>query len=170
MCIISAHSSAIDIPDSTPELEVIENHPSYHGVMTGTEAELRLEQHGRNAYLTRYTKLKKLHKLSVVRRTAEDDLIIQHFTLCALRDVENGTCVYKIDGSERYFSDIDELLSFYKDHRLTPEVDGIGECLRPDGSKCLARWYSVKHSDVVVANSETAAAGAPLMPRLCASH
>lgn len=134
------------------EVQEMRQHPSYHGNMTGTEAELRLEQHSRNGYLTRYSKYKKLFKLSVIRKVKEDDFIITHFTLIITRKGSSLVCSYKLEGTRKTFTNVSELLEYYKNTPLTHEIDGIGDCIQPNVA------LSAKHhsSDNIIIVNNTA--------------
>lgn len=84
---------------------------------------MKLEKHGGNHYLTRYSTSKKKYVLSVARNGNFDqfDLVIE----------KHGESY--VNGSEMKFEDVFALLSYYHHNRLSPTIDGIGDPL-PVGS------------------------------------
>ena len=110
-------------------------HPSYHGPMTGADAESRLQEHGGNYYLTRYSRARDQYSLTVARNgvCAHFDLIITH------SGIYNE---YEIDGSEMQSKDIFSLLDYYKSNPLSHTINGIGDFLQSDPSKPITRQDS----------------------------
>lgn len=51
----------------TAELQTFFKDPSYHGAITGEEAERKLREHGGNCYLTRYSESREVYVLSVYK-------------------------------------------------------------------------------------------------------
>lgn len=100
----------------------IDQHPSYCGTITGVEAEKLLLQHGRNCYLTRYSKSRKKHTLSVQREGR-----VYHFSI---NISGKEKCVYEIKGSGKSFRSGFEMLEFYQRNPVSIAVNGIGEPLK----------------------------------------
>lgn len=107
---------------ATWKIKEISAHPSYHGAMSGSKAEVKLRQQDTVCYLTRYSESNKF-TLSVLGRR-DDERIIQNFKICIKN--ENGHCVYEIPGTEVKFDDIASLLNYYKDNPLNQFIDCIG--------------------------------------------
>jgi len=123
-----SHYNSAEMEDGY-SFEGLLNHPSYHGNITGTEAELKLEENDSNSYITRYSKFKKLFKLTVMKKYGGKNIII-HFTLDVRLD-RQGNYVYQIEGTDQVFTDPFKMLKHYQIHPINSIVDSIGECLEP---------------------------------------
>ena len=100
--------------------------PSFHGVMTGREAELTLEKHGSDkCYLTRYDKKRNLCFLTV-KRKGEKRFI--HFMIDITGDRNKTQCVLK--GTNKTFDRISDFLHFYENNPVNFEVNGIGDAVQ----------------------------------------
>jgi len=97
--------------------------------MTGTEAELKLEEYGKSCYLMRYSKFKELFKLTVMKKYKKKSIIV-HFTVDNRLD-QQGNYVYQIEGTDEVFTDIFKMLNHYQTHPINEVVDSIGEYLEP---------------------------------------
>lgn len=112
----------------TRQLEEIANHPSYHGAITWEQAEIKLKEHGGNCYLTRYTTGRKVYVLSVMNDGIQGkEPIIRHFNLI-IGDKDENTC--EIQGAKKQFSNIFDLLNFYRTTPVDHAIRTIGDCLR----------------------------------------
>ena len=99
--------------------------PSFHGVMTGREAELTLEKHGSNkCYLTRYDETRKLCILTVKMR-GEKRFI--HFMINIIGDETNTH--YELMGTSKMFDTISGLIHFYENNPVNFEVNSIGDAV-----------------------------------------
>ena len=95
-------------------------HESYHENITGKEAEKRLKKLKKRSYLTRYSEIEESYILTVFEpRTPK--YVIQHYKII----IENGRC--NIDGKERDFENIDELLIYYERNRIHNAFKNIGQ-------------------------------------------
>ena len=112
----------------------IADHQSYQGPMTGKVAEQKLRDAGKNCYLTRYSSVQKKYVLSVVKRRINNNpAVFQHFGILITQRYEQNQ--YEIDGAEKRFDDISELLNFYQNHNVTRDIDSIGVCY-VEGKRC----------------------------------
>ena len=102
-------------------MNMIEEHPSYHQVITRDEAERRLRQHGSHCYLIRYTESQLCYVLSVYQHQRPKDTI-QHFKIIFR---ENGG--KEISGTGMTFSNIQSLLEHYEQNRLNYNFKNIGQ-------------------------------------------
>ena len=114
----------------------IKDHPSYHGAMTGNQAELKLRKYGGNCYLLRYSEKHKAFVLSVLARNDDEDeeeldeAFHANFTL-KITKKDDGEKIYEIEGSEAHFESIYELLECYSTTPLSPTVTSIGKpCIK----------------------------------------
>lgn len=96
-------------------------HDAYHHSIKGDEAQRRLEECGEDCYLTRYSKVNKSYVLTVCKQQFPKN-VIEHFKINIER---SGKC--KIEGREKYFDNIEELLSYYRRYRIDPTIDKIGK-------------------------------------------
>ena len=84
--------------------------PSFHGVMTGKEAEITLQKHDSNkCYLTRYDETKNSCFLTV--KTGKGYI---HFMIDITRDKNNTQ--YELKGTSEMFKKISDLLHFYENN------------------------------------------------------
>ena len=111
----------------TKELKGVSGHPSYHGVMTGEEAQQSLYENGSSCFLTRFSEDKSCYRLSVLKKGRNNEIIFQHFNIIVKTDMP--TVLYEIEGAEEEFDDIFKLLSYYQSHPLNHQIDQIGNCL-----------------------------------------
>lgn len=101
--------------------------PSYHGAMTGRDAERKLMELGGDHYLTRYSEKRKEYVLTVLRK---GNLVNFDFGINTYQD--NIYVQYEIIGSEIKFGDLRKLLNFYRKNPVSHEIDGIGDYLESD--------------------------------------
>ena len=52
--------------------------------------------------------------------------LFQHFGILITQRYKQNQ--YEIDGAEKKFDDISELLNFYENHNVTSDIDSIGVC------------------------------------------
>ena len=107
---------------SDPSNLIDNKHPSYHGTLTGAEANERLNSKEKHCYLVRYSKKQKRYALCV-RYTNGTEVSFEHFALV----VKNKEFWLDYKGEKKIFESLDGLLSHYKEHPLTEEVSNIGE-------------------------------------------
>lgn len=113
----------------------IMEHPSYHGGMSGIDAESKLLEQNGDYYLTRYSEARCQYTLTVARNG-----VCAHFDLIITSSGQDN--VYEIDGSEMQSKDIFALLDFYKSNPLSHTISGVGEVLLKDPAKALVRQSS----------------------------
>lgn len=117
----------------TWKLKDIHKHASYHGVMTKADAKKKLAQHSgicRHCYLTRYSKSRKVFRLSVMRTKdgryqPQITMFFEHFTLKIVKE-GNHKNRYEIKGTQAPFSDIIKLLKYYQEHPISLTFSTIG--------------------------------------------
>ena len=103
------------------ESKMMGEHSSYHQSIPGVEAERRLKSFGRHSYLTRYSKARENYMLTVFeRRPPEHE--VQHFKIIIQDDGK-----HRIEGKEKTFADIEELLEHYENNRIDPSFRTIGQ-------------------------------------------
>lgn len=119
------------------QLEDIKHHPSYNGSMTGKKAELRLQQHGGNCYLIRYSEANSTYVLSVMKRSAEyeNGLKAAHFQLNVIKGISFNE--YEVRGSEKTFYDIFKLLEYYQKNPVDHSIQSIGEACPMQRDSCI---------------------------------
>ena len=79
--------------------------------MTGAVVQQKLKKAKMNCSLTRYSKAQEKYILSVVKRARRsDDVLFQHFTI--LVKAQQFGYEYEIDGAQKKFDGISELLVF----------------------------------------------------------
>ena len=93
--------------------------------MTGKSAQEKLKEANRDCYLTRFSNKRDKHVLSVAKR-GKDDTMFQHFAI--LVTTRHHRNEYEIDGAEKKFDDVAEMLLYYQEHHITSEIDRIGAC------------------------------------------
>ncbi len=125
---------------------LMKNHSSYFGIMSGLEAEQLLTAMGKDCYLTRYSQLNEAYLLSVMKMTQNGDNHFEHFKLM----IDNEKEYYEIDGYEKSFKNIDELLDYYQSNPITPRITNIGQCLSRDdvGASVYATRETSQQNDL----------------------
>ena len=100
--------------------------PSYHGDISGREAEKRLHENSGHCHLTRYSIKHDCYVLSVQFTKGEKN-DIKHFKI-----VDDKTTSLDTDGSKVEFDSFEHLLSHYRDHPLIHEANStIGRSCQP---------------------------------------
>lgn len=101
------------------------NHPSYHGILDSKEAEQRLAvagESGCNSYLTRYSETYRSYVVSVSAWYNGSRLPPAHFQL----NIDTDAGYFSIEGSQKHFHTLNELLSYYEMNPISPNVRSIG--------------------------------------------
>lgn len=98
-------------------------HDAHHQNIKGDEAERRLEEYGKDCYLTRYSDHHRSYVLTVCKRQCPNN-VIKHFTI---KVKKKGECRIEEKGNKEYFKDIKKLLSHYRKFRIDPAIDKIGQ-------------------------------------------
>lgn len=106
-------------------MEAMKNEPTFHGTLTRHFALRVLSWRGGNCYLTRYSTLHKTCVISALR-TVKDRKLLENFKLNITPCPDSGF-VYKIEGTEKEFKDIMNLLDFYKRNPVTSEFSSLGK-------------------------------------------
>ena len=123
-------------------LKDIQYNPSYHGALTGRQANYVLRKCGGTCYLLRYSENKKAFVLSVLIRNDNDsddsEAFHTNFANFKLKITkgDDDQNIYEIDGSEERFQNINELLKCYSTTPLSPAVTNIGRpCTKRNQNK-----------------------------------
>ena len=98
--------------------------PCYHGVMNAKSAESVLRENGGGCFLIRYSQNRKMYILSVLAKREGGKMAPYHFKIKISKNGAEST--YEIEGSERKFNKILELLEFYHSNPCNQEVESIG--------------------------------------------
>lgn len=113
----------------------IDEHQSYQGVMTGETAQLKFQDKVGNYYLTRYSEERREYVLSVSKKINSNSVIFQHFFIKITTTHDRSE--YEIEGAEKKFDDISELLRYYEANAINDEVEDIGKCYIPEAKRIL---------------------------------
>ena len=98
-------------------------HSSNHNEITGEEAIFRLKHSGNpHCYLTRYSQSKNKYVLTVYKKDRPKD-VEKHFPLI----IENER--RKIEGKEKVFASLADLLHYYERERINPSLPNVGHNL-----------------------------------------
>ena len=122
---MSTHYSHEAVPYR--QIQGFSRDPSYHGAMTGKDAERKLRELGGDHYLTRYSEKREMYVLTVLRK---GHLVNFDFNISTFQD--KIYVQYEIIGSEIKFGDLRKLLNFYRKNPVTHEINGIGDYLESD--------------------------------------
>lgn len=106
-----------------PERNFMDDHNSYHGAMSGEEAVKRLRKANNDSYLCRYSSGNRKYVLTILKQELHK---VGQFRLAIDRSSQRK---YKVEGMEKHFESIDDLLCFYEANRIHPEFDNIGRRL-----------------------------------------
>ena len=121
----------------------ISGHPSYHGAMNSEDAKKKVQEHGGNCYLMRYSILKDKYFLTVIRVEDEGEKpVFGNFAINTSKGEDNVTTHYEIEKTERCSSDLSKLLESFKESAVSHSIAGIGEYVRSEG-------YSTPPPDVI---------------------
>ena len=96
-------------------------HQSYHLTITSNEAERRLKKSGNHCYLTRYSEGNKCYILSVYQKRPYQ---MKHYRL--VFNQQGRIKTYHIDGKEKDFNSLDNMLNYYENHPIDHGLMNIG--------------------------------------------
>ena len=105
------------------------HHPSYHGKISGKEAEQRLSENSEgNCYLTRYSENNKSY--AVAAKISQNGMVQPvHLVL----EIDSEDSSYSLEGSGKPFRTINELLKYYEQNPFNEEIRSIGSiCCPPE--------------------------------------
>ena len=116
----------------------VSHHWCYVGVMTSKQAEKILANKEGDCYFIRFSNTHQKYMLSVSKKSVDDTVIYTHYPINITTKYD--FCEYEIEGTEKKFDDIMELLHHYEENPLTGEIDNLGmaalDC-RPQGDKTV---------------------------------
>ena len=118
------HMQRTPLTTPVPERNLMENHNSYHGAISGDEAVRRLLKTNYDAYLTRFSPNHGMYVVTVLKRDPRST--VGHFGLQINRRSQRK---YSVVGMESHFDSIDELLGFYENNQIHPQFNNIGRRL-----------------------------------------
>ena len=108
---------------------MMDDDTSYHGSITSEEAKQKLKMCGGLHYLTRFSESNQRYMLSVYQNEPKE--LIKHFRLLIHRDSDGRKCV-QIEGKEKSFRRMEQLLQYYEDNRIDPAFECIGYLCKPE--------------------------------------
>ena len=114
----------------------IDDHNSYHDVISGEEAVKRLKKSGGNAYLTRFSVRNGVYVITVLKQGRVGNFRLQ----INKSNLRNKYAVY---GMEQKFNSLEGLLRYYETTRIHPMFENIG---RP----YTLREHAESHSSCVL--------------------
>ena len=100
------------------------HHWCYVGVMTSKQAEQTLANKEGDCYFIRFSNIHQKYMLSVSKKSVDDTVIYGHYPINITTKYD--FCEYEIEGSEKKFDDITELLHYYEENPLTDEIENLG--------------------------------------------
>ena len=103
------------------EKRMLKEHGAYHHEITGKEAERRLKKHGGHCYLTRHSESLDCYVLSIFKKQKSIPPTKKHYKITIKDDGRIA-----IEGKERDFADIEELLQYYQANPIDPALSSIG--------------------------------------------
>ncbi len=109
--------------------------------MTKREAELTLENHGSNkCYLTRYCTTQKVYLLSVMTKL-EEGYKYDHFIIKIEKNYLGITT--ELEGVEKEFNMVTELLNFYESNPVNFEISDIGVQVQNEHNSDVSIIYTL---------------------------
>ena len=106
---------SVPTPKYQADVSSLVHEPWYHGDISWEDAEERLEAQDSDCFLVRKSQSQPgEYVLSV-----SFGRVIKDFGICIRKESQ----CYEVEGAEKQFSSLEELIFFYKDHYLT--VDGM---------------------------------------------
>lgn len=123
----------------------INQHPSYHGVITQEEAEEKLGGKFHSCYLTRYDRKISSYMLSVATLTRNDrNFSFKHFLITIVNNE------YELQDTGKRFKFISQLLEFYLHN--SEEIDGSESSQEDEGTNALLKHTYMYLNKVTIAN------------------
>jgi len=111
------------------------NHPSYHGPITGEEAKRQLQLQNGQCFLFRYSEAKKKYLISVKEC---DENEVTHIRV----EIDKDMPSYQLEGTQKPFKSLGELIKYYQKNPLSPTLRGIGEpCPNPNASHSICSIF-----------------------------
>ena len=101
------------------------NHSSYHGEVTGAEAEERLKENGGICFLTRYSTRQGKYVFSVIDSSAN----VHHIEIT----IDQDAPLFSLKNTEKQFKSMENLFRYYRSNPLTSSIRSIGKpCYQPE--------------------------------------
>jgi len=115
-----------------PSKNEMPDHRSYFGNISGSEAETILRKSKkRNCYLTRFSDGNDSYTVSVIFLANNEDKII-HLKL----SIDNDNSSFSLEGTQKKFHALDDLLKFYERNTLSSEIRNLGSpCVPPNSQR-----------------------------------
>ncbi len=101
-----------------PSKDQLPNHPAYHMLCNGEQAEDKLRQKGGNCFLFRYSDTNQKYVLSVLNQKQ-----FYNFTI----NIDNSVPSYSLIGTQNTFPSLNELVDYYVRIPLNHNVRTIGK-------------------------------------------
>ena len=102
-------------------------HPAYHEEITGEIAEEKLRKESGPCFLFRYSVTAKCYQMAV-----KHDNKVEHIKLEIDKDAQS----FKLQGSEKIFTSLEELVKYYQKNALISYITTIGQPCLKDPYKC----------------------------------
>ena len=115
----------------------ITDHRSYHGAISGSEANELLNLAPEKGYLTRYSNNKKRYVLSVFYPSIP---VVRHLLLA----IDEEASSYVIQGTWKSFPGIYKLLDYYEINPLDSKLEDIGISYSPINTRQLKQQHEEK--------------------------
>lgn len=106
----------------------MDEHPSYHGEISGEEAGERLKICCTHGYLTRYSENSQRYVLSVYQKFPHKE-VTKHFPITFTNN--GGQNMYQISSDEEP-KGLQAMLTHYEKSRIDPALQNIGSCVSLD--------------------------------------
>ena len=101
------------------------NHSSYHGEITGAEAEERLKENGGICFLTRYSTRQGKYVFSVIDSSAN----VHHIEIT----IDQDAPLFSLKNTEKQFKSMENLFRYYRSNPLTSSIRSSGKpCYQPE--------------------------------------
>ena len=112
----------------SPTRRQLPNHAAYHENISATTAEEKLKAKSGPCFLFRYSNTYQCYQISVKYENE-----VEHIEVEIDKDVPS----YQLQGSEKIFTSLDELVKYYQKNPLSPSIRKIGQPCRENTSCCI---------------------------------
>ena len=136
----------LSLPDAMAlKIKAINEHPSYHGVMTNEEAEAILKKEDSNCYLLRYSRATKSYMLSVMISQDSNPVELIHLVVNIKKKIEQPSkSKYELKGTDKRYEHISDLLDHYM-NSSNSENEGTGKICEASGESDIP-WKFTKYN------------------------
>ena len=101
-----------------PTRQQLPDHAAYHDTISVATAEEKLKEKSGPCFLFRYSKTYKCYQIAIKYENEVEYIKVE---------IDKDAPSYQLQGSEKIFTSLDELVKYYQNNALSPTIRNIGQ-------------------------------------------